>query len=156
MNTVRLTLILALSATLTAFVVEPTLPGVGAAMQEMIAKNEIAGAVTVVVAKDRVLHFENTGFADVATKRPMTPDTVYWIAAMTQPVTGVASLMLQDYGQLTVADPVGKFLPEFTALKSRPGKPADLTIVQILTHTSGLGEARGPGGQQARTLAELV
>jgi CubicO group peptidase (beta-lactamase class C family) len=156
MNTVRLILILALSATLTAFVVEPTLPGVGAAMQEMIAKNEIAGAVTVVVTKDRVLHFENTGFADVATKRPMTPDTVFWIASMTKPVTGVAILMLQDEGKLTVADPVAKFLPEFAALKTPSGKPANLTIVQILTHTSGLGEAGGPGAQQARTLADLV
>ena len=40
-------------------------------MQEMIGKNEIAGAVTVVVSKDKVLHFETTGFADVAAKRPM-------------------------------------------------------------------------------------
>ena len=38
----------------------------------MIAKNEIAGAVTLVVSKDRILHLETTGFADVAAKRPMT------------------------------------------------------------------------------------
>ena len=38
-------------------------------MQEMVDKNEIAGAVTVVVAKDKVLHLESTGFADVAAKR---------------------------------------------------------------------------------------
>ena len=30
-------------------------------MQEMVAKNEIAGAVTVVVTKDKVLHLETTG-----------------------------------------------------------------------------------------------
>src|SRR5689334_6849512 len=34
----------------------PQLPGVGAAMQEMIAKNEMAGAVTLVVSKDKTLH----------------------------------------------------------------------------------------------------
>ena len=72
-------------------------------MQEMIAKNEIAGAVTVVVTKDKVLHLETTGFADVAAKRPMTPDTLFWIASMTKPVTGVAILMLQDEGKLKVA-----------------------------------------------------
>ena len=156
MNPYRLSAVLALSATLTAFAEEPKLPGVGAAMQEMIAKNEIAGAVTVVVTKDKVLHLETTGFADVAAKRPMTPDTLFWIASMTKPVTGVAILMLQDEGKLTVADPVAKYLPEFANLKTPSGKPANLTITQILTHTSGLGEAAGPAAQQAKTLADLV
>ena len=59
----------ALCAALPAFAEGPKLPGIGAAMQEMIAKNEIAGAVTVVVKEDKVLHLESTGFADVAAKR---------------------------------------------------------------------------------------
>ena len=112
----------------------------------MIAQNEIAGAVTAVVTKDKVLHFETTGLADVAAKRAMTPDTLFWIASMTKPVTGVAVLMLQDEGKLNVADPVAKYLPEFAELKTPSGKPANLTITQILTHTSGLGEASWPGG----------
>lgn len=151
-----LTAILAISATLTAFVQEPKLPGIGAAMDAMIAKHEVAGAVTAVVARDNVLHLESSGFADVAAKRPMTSDTLFWIASMTKPVTGVAILMLQDEGTLTVADPVAKYLPEFAALKTPSGKPANLTITQILTHTSGLGEAGGPAAQQAKTLADLV
>ncbi len=135
---------------------QPKLSGVGAAMQEMIAKNEIAGAVTVVVNKSKILHLESTGLADVATKKPMTPDTVFWIASMTKPITGVAILMLQDEGKLQVTDPVSKYIPEFAALKTPSGKPANLTITQILTHTSGLGEAGGPEAQKARTLADLV
>lgn len=134
----------------------PKLPGVGAAMQEAIAKNEIAGAITVVVTKDKTVHWEVNGFADVATKRPMTPDTLFWIASMTKPVTGVAILMLQDEGKLNVADPVAKYLPEFANLKTLSGKPANLTITQILTHTSGLGEAGGDAARQAKTLADLV
>ncbi|HEX5218896.1 MAG TPA: serine hydrolase domain-containing protein [Verrucomicrobiae bacterium] len=150
-----------LSASLTlaavaAFADAPKLPGVGEAMQRAIQSNEIAGAVTVVMAKDKTLHFENTGFADVATKRPMTPDTLFWIASMTKPVTGVAVLMLQDEGKLSVTDPVAKYLPEFANLKTPSGKPANLTISQILTHTSGLGEARGDAARQAKTLADLV
>jgi CubicO group peptidase (beta-lactamase class C family) len=135
---------------------EPKLPGIGAAMQAMIAKNEIAGAVTVVVSKDKVLHFESTGLADVAAQRPMTPETLFWIASMTKPITGAAILMLQDEGKLNVGDPVAKYLPEFANLKTPSGKAANLTITQILTHTSGLGEASGPEAQKARTLADLV
>jgi CubicO group peptidase (beta-lactamase class C family) len=156
MNTARLTVIFSLAAMLTAVAEERTLPGVGTAMQEMIAKEEIAGAVTGVVTKNSILHIEATGFADVAAKRPMSSDTLFWIASMTKPVTGAAILMLQDEGKLTVADPVATYLPEFANLKAPSGKPANLTVTQILTHTSGLGEASGPAAQQARTLADLV
>src|SRR5438093_2209167 len=99
----NLALSTALFTALPAFAEAPKLPGIGAAMQEMIAKNEIAGAVTVVVTKDKLLHLESTGLADVAAKRPMTPGTLFWIASMTKPITGAAMLMLQDEGKLNVA-----------------------------------------------------
>jgi CubicO group peptidase (beta-lactamase class C family) len=147
---------LTFATALYAFADAPKLPGVGATMQELIAKNEIAGAITVVVTKDKTVHLETTGLADVATKRPMTPGTLFWIASMTKPVTGVAILMLQDERKLNVAEPVAKYLPEFASLKTPSSKPANLTISQILTHTSGLGEADGTAARQAKTLADLV
>jgi CubicO group peptidase (beta-lactamase class C family) len=134
----------------------PVLPGIGAAMQGLVGKQEIAGAVTMVVTKDRVLHLECTGFADLAAQRLMTPDTLFWIASMSKPVTGVAVLMLQEQGKLDVSDPVAKYLPEFAGLKTPTGRAAHLTITQILTHTSGLGEASGPAATEAKTLADLV
>jgi CubicO group peptidase (beta-lactamase class C family) len=146
---------IAAAATLTVSVQGSTLPGVGAAMQEMVNKGEVTGAVTAVVSKDRVLHLDATGLADLAAKRPMTTDTLFWIASMTKPVTGVAILMLQDEEKLKVSDPVSKYLPAFARLKTPSGKPADLTIAQILTHTSGLGEADVAGAREARTLADL-
>ena len=135
---------------------DATLPGVGKAMEEMVVRNEIAGAVTTVVTKDKVLHLECTGMADAAAKRGMTADTLFWIASMTKPITGTAVMMLQDGGKLNVADPVSKYLPEFANLKTPSGKAANLTIAQILTHTSGLGEAGGPTLKDAKTLADLV
>jgi CubicO group peptidase (beta-lactamase class C family) len=134
----------------------PKLAGIDAAMQEKINENEIAGAVTVVLTKDKILHLESTGYADVATKRAIAPDSLFWIASMTKPITGVAVLMLQDEGKLNVADPVAKYIPEFANLKTPSGKPANLTLTQILTHTSGLGEAAGERARSAKTLAELV
>lgn len=156
MNHSRFLASLVLATTLSAFADTPKLPGIGATMQELITKNEIAGAVTVVVTKDKCVHLESTGWADVAAKRPMTPDTLFWIASMTKPITATAILMLQDEGKLNVTDPVAKYLPEFANLKTPAGRPANLTITQILTHTSGLGEATGPAVRQAKTLAELV
>lgn len=52
--------------------------------------------------------------------------------------------------------PGTRHLPEFADLQTPSGRRADLTIAQILTHTSGLREATGPDAQRARTLADLV
>jgi CubicO group peptidase (beta-lactamase class C family) len=149
-------LLLPLAFALSNFAARPKLPGIDAAMQEMISKNEIAGAVTAVVSKDKILHLQKHGMANAAEKKPMKRDTIFWIASMTKPVTATAVLMLQDEGKLKVSDPVAKYIPEFANLKTPSGKPANLTITQILTHTSGLGEATGSQAQSAKTLADLV
>ena len=134
----------------------PQLPGVKVAMEASIAAKEIAGAVTLVTTKDKIVHLEATGMADVASQKPMSTDAIFWIASMTKPITGVAVLMLQDEGKLNVSDPVAKYLPEFAALKSPSGRPANLTITQILTHTSGLGEATAEQLANAKTLADVI
>lgn len=152
----RLAFLLAATALASSLAAAPKLPGIGAGMDDMIAKKEIAGAVTVVLDRTRTLHIESNGYADLATQRPITPDSLFWIASMTKPITGVAVMMLQDEGKLNVTDPVAKYIPEFAELKTPSGQPANLTITQILTHTSGLGEASGPEAQAAKTLADLV
>lgn len=153
---VRPHLIFALTLLAAPLAAAPQLAGIGTAMDEMIAKKEIAGAVTIVLDRTKTLHVQSNGYADLATKRPITADSLFWIASMTKPVTGVAVLMLQDEGKLNVTDPVAKYIPEFADLKTPSGKPANLTITQILTHTSGLGEASGPAAQAAKTLTDLV
>jgi len=146
----------ALAATPASVLAQPKLPGVGAAMESYIAQNEIAGSVTLVASKDKILHLEANGLADIASKKPMPIDAIFWIASMTKPVTGVAVLMLQEQGKLHVSDPVAKYIPEFANLKTPSGQPANLTISQILTHVSGLGEVPQELGRDARTLADLT
>lgn len=137
-------------------VAAPVLPGVAEAVQQSIAAQEVPGAVTLVATKDKVVHLDTHGYADAATKRPMTPDTLFWIASMTKPITATAILMLQDEGKLKLSDPVAKYIPEFAQLKSPSGQPANLTLLQILTHTSGLGEAPALAAEAAKSLADLV
>ena len=55
------------------------LAGIGPAMRDAINNGQIAGAVTVVVTKDKALHCEAAGFADIASKQPMQPDSLFWI-----------------------------------------------------------------------------
>ncbi len=134
----------------------PELPAVAEALRPFVERQEIAGAVTLVAAPDRLLHLGCLGQADLAAGRPARPETIYWIASMTKPVTAVALLMLQDEGRLKVDDPVAKYVPELADLKTPAGKPASLTLKDLLTHTSGLGEASRPELAGARTLADLI
>jgi len=127
-----------------------------AAIEKFIDAHDISGAVTVVVTKDKLLAVDTIGLADLARKKPMRLDTLFWLASMTKPLTAVSILMLQDDGKLNLDDPVEKFIPEFAALKTPAGQPAHITIEQILTHTSGLGEGDTNAIKTAQTLRDLI
>jgi CubicO group peptidase (beta-lactamase class C family) len=135
---------------------QPKLPGVGAAMESMIAAGEINGAVTLVASDENILHLETTGYADLAKTRPMRPDTIFWVASMTKLVTSASILALKDDGKLRIEDPVSKFLPEFKDLRTPSGRLANLTLLQLLTHTSGLAEAPPEVTLASRKLADLI
>src|SRR3984885_11602625 len=139
-----------------ALAAEPGNPAIRAAVEKFIDAQDISGAVTVVVAKDKVLALDTIGLADIAKKKPMESNTLFWQASMTKPLTGISILMLQDEGKLRVSDPVEKFIPAFAALKTPAGQPAHITIEQILTHTSGLGEGDGAAIKGAHPLADLI
>lgn len=126
-------------------------------MREFIAKKEIAGAVTLVATKDRIVALDAVGSADVARGLPMKDDSIFWIASMTKPITAAAILMLQDEGKLSIDDPVGKYIPELAHLKDRQGVERVVTLKEMLTHTSGMvGEAPDDVLRRATTLADLM
>ncbi|HEV2272545.1 MAG TPA: serine hydrolase domain-containing protein [Acidobacteriaceae bacterium] len=139
-----------------AYAADPKLAGVASAVQTAIDDHDLSGAVTEVVTKDKVLDLEAIGLANIAEKKPMRKDSLFWLASMTKPITAVAVLMLQDEGRLNVTDPVEKYIPQFAALKTPSGQPAHITLEQMLTHTSGLGEATQQQLDQAHTLSDLI
>ncbi len=121
---------------------------VAAALQPFVDRHALAGAVTLVADKDKVLGVETVGFADMANQKPMQKDSLFWIASMSKPITAVALMMLVDEGKVKLDDPVEKYLPEFKdvwlavekdkdhMLLKRPAK--SITVRHILSHTSGL------------------
>lgn len=122
--------------------------GLVEALLPYVAKKELAGAVTLVATRDRVLDVTTVGYADVAARKPMQPDNLFWIASMSKPMTGLAVMMLVDEGKIRLEDPVEKYLPEFKGQKlaeKKDGKQVGLkdparpiTVRDILCHTSGL------------------
>ena len=134
----------------------PEIASINDAIRAAVIKPEIAGAVTMVVEPDRVLHLSAVGQADIASAKPMTTDALFWIASMTKPITGAAVLMLQDEGKLSVDDPVAKYVPELANVKTTDGTPGNLTLRQLMTHTSGLAESTQEERNAAKALKDLV
>jgi CubicO group peptidase (beta-lactamase class C family) len=105
-------------------------------MQEFVDKGEVAGVVTLLATKDRVIHLGAVGRTDLAKDRKMRPDDIFWIASMSKPVTSVCIAILADEGKLSFDDPLAKHLPEFASLSvAHP-----VTLRDVMTHTSGFGE----------------
>src|SRR5581483_76051 len=114
-------------------------------MQAFVDKGEAAGIVTLIADRDRVLYIGAVGKTDLAGPRKMQPDDIFWIASMSKPITAVCIAILVDEGKLTFDDPLAKHLPEFASLMVsesgqmvKPSRP--VTLRDVLTHTSGLGE----------------
>ena len=139
-------------------------------IERRIAAGDLAGAVTIVARKGRVVHHSAQGMMDLDSKKPMASSSMFRIASMTKPVIGVAVMMLVEEGKLHLNDPVSRYIPQFKDMKvampiatppqggagGRAGGagtaprfytvPAqrDVTIKDLLTHVSGLGS--GPMG----------
>ncbi len=134
----------------------PEIPGVSAAMRAAVDRHEVAGAVTLVIGRERVLHLSAVGSSDLAAGTPLSTDALFWIASMTKPITASAVMMLQDEGKLSVEDPVSKYLPEFAGVATADGAHPVITLHHLLTHSSGLAEVGSDEGRNAHTLADLI
>ncbi len=121
---------------------------IGAVMQRYVDQNKLAGLITVVARRGKVVHLERFGMMDVEAAKPMQFDTVFRIYSMTKPITSVALMMLYEDGHFQLHDPVSKFIPEFADIKVFSGATKEgfrvtelereITIWHLLTHTAGL------------------
>ena len=115
-------------------------------LQPLIDNHTIAGAVTLVATRDRIVYLQATGYRDLSEKEAMPVDAMFWIASTSKPMTVTAFMMLVDEGKVNLNDPVEKYLPEFHGQMVKAGKdspqivPASHPILvrEILSHTSGL------------------
>ena len=110
-------------------------------MQEAVTRGDAPHIVEILVNRDRVLYHGACR---------LRPDAIFYIASMTKPITSVAIMMLAEEGQLTIDDPVAKFLDGYDKLQvlstyseldanyeTRPARTV-MTIKHLLSHTSGL------------------
>jgi CubicO group peptidase (beta-lactamase class C family) len=114
-----------------------------------IASGKLPGAVVLIQQHGKPVYQKFFGVQDVATKTPMTSDTIFALHSMTKPITSLAAMMLIETGKMSLSDPASRFIPGFAdawvATAAGPAGelkivPAErpITIADLLRHTSGI------------------
>lgn len=123
-------------------------------MQAWVDKNWISGGVGIILRDGKPVYHKAFGFANKENKVPMRTDHIFRIASQTKAITSVAVMILFEEGHFLLDEPVSKFIPEFAKPKvldkfnekdsSYTTIPAkrEITIRDLLTHTSGIGYAQ--------------
>lgn len=103
-----------------------------------LAKGNIAGAVVVVVKDGKVLAEKGYGYADVKTKRPVSPSaTLFRVGSISKLFTWTSALQLEEQGKLNLDRDVNGYLD----FKIPPAFGKPITMRDLMTHTPGFEEA---------------
>ena len=119
-------------------------------LQKHIDDGELAGVVAAVARDGKLVYFESLGKLSLESGKPMQDDALFRIYSMAREVTSAAVLKLYEDGRFQLDDPIKMYLPEFenqrvlldsssTDISQTKARTGDITVANLLTHTSGLG-----------------
>lgn len=134
------------------------------AMQQWVDKGWMQGGSALIIRDGKIVYHKAIGYNELETKSPLHEDAIYRLASQTKAVTSVAIMMLYEEGKLLLDDPVSKYIPSFkgqqvldkfnktdSTYTTVPAK-SEITIRQLLTHTSGLGGYDKVGSQEVNAI----
>src|SRR6478609_9259512 len=120
-------------------------------LKSLVNKEWINGAVALVIRNGKIVYYKSTGYNDIKTKAPLAKNDIFRIASQTKAITSVAVMMLYEEGKFLLDEPVSKYIPSFanetvldkfnkadSTYTTVPAK-RQITVRDLLTHTSGLG-----------------
>lgn len=109
-----------------------------AALDDVRAMVETApgdlGLVVAVTDRDRIRLIATHGYADIARRQPVMPDTRFAIGSISKSFTAITLMQMADEGRFDSDAPIARYLPDFHPRS----KFAPITGHALLTHTSGL------------------
>ncbi|WP_232230139.1 cyclic peptide export ABC transporter [Bacillus sp. J37] len=105
-------------------------------VHEQMKKAEIPGMSVTIVNGKETLYQQGFGYSDLSEKTPVSNATVFEIGSNSKAFTALAVLKLEKEGKLKLNDPVDHYIPWLQVTFN--GKPAVITIEQLLHHTSGI------------------
>jgi len=118
---------------------------------DAVANGDIPGVVALVARHGKIVYYKAFGKADNQSGRNLKRDDIFRIASQSKAITSTAVMMLWEEGKFKLDDPISKYIPEFknpqvlktfqysdTSYTTTPAS-GEITIRQLLSHTSGLG-----------------
>lgn len=130
-------------AELTATDIEAFLDGL---LPLQIESNDIAGATIAIVKDGKVIFAKGYGVADMKTRAPVTPETMFRIGSITKTFTWTAVMQLVEQGKIDLDADINLYL-DFK-IPQKFGKP--ITMRNLMTHRGGFQEAiKGLGAQNS-------
>jgi CubicO group peptidase (beta-lactamase class C family) len=108
-------------------------------MESYIDSGKSAGMLTLLCRNGQAAQLSCRGYADIASRRPITSDTIFRLYSMTKPITSVALMTLLEQGRCELGDTAKRWIPALAGMEVyQQGKiESDITIHQLLTHTAG-------------------
>lgn len=125
-----------------------------AMFQDVVERELLSGAVTMVWYRGDIVHASAIGDQDVAMRTPMAMDSIFRLFSMTKPVTAVAMMILHDEGRWSPQDSLATHLPELADLQVFRGLDGDgmpvtsppcspVLLRHVMTHQAGFAYGFG-------------
>lgn len=103
---------------------------------ERIEKAGLPGVAVAVVRPNGNYWAHGFGYADIASQKPMTEDTIIAIASISKTIAGAAAMQLVEKGDVNLNRNISNHLPFAVENPKQPGKT--ITLRHALTHTTGI------------------
>ncbi|HJP85957.1 MAG TPA: serine hydrolase domain-containing protein [Gemmatimonadaceae bacterium] len=97
-----------------------------------IRKQEIPSLALAIVQDGKIVKTKAYGFANLELRVPATPGTVYQLQSITKSFVACGMMLLAEDGKLGLDDKITRYL------SGLPPAWSDITIRQMLAHTSGI------------------
>jgi CubicO group peptidase (beta-lactamase class C family) len=111
---------------------------IDALVAQHMRANGTPGVALAVTSREGLLRVETYGYADIKSRRPVTPETLFEIGSISKSFTAICLLQLREEGKIDLQQPVTKYLPWFSV----QSRFEPITVHHLLTHTSGLPRDR--------------
>lgn len=133
-------------------------------LSEEVSSGNIPGAVALIARKGKIVLHKAYGTDNGERKRPLEKDAIFRIASQTKAITATAVMMLWEEGKFRLDDNISTYIPSFGEAKVLDTfNPADstytttpaknqITIRDLLTHTSGIGYGMIDGDERFRKI----
>ena len=110
--------------------------------EAMVAYQQLPDLSVGIVYDQGLVWSRGIGYADVESRKPATPSTIYSICSISKLFTSIGAMQLRDQGKLELDDPVADYIPWMNIQNTFPDGPP-ITIRGILSHSSGLPRETG-------------